>query len=250
MKRTIGVVCLAVVLASGGPARAQQPPAAGDEGGTPRADRQAAPEPKPYDKVITKDAKSDPGVFTVHRVKEKVYYEIPATEFGKDFLWVTQVAKTTLGAGYGGQSAGQRVVRWERRDNRVLLRSVSYDVVADKAEADREGRRRGQLQPDRHGLQRRSRQQGPGRRRRHRRDAPVHDRGARVVDPVAAARARLRRQPRVRRARERVSRQHQRRGHSHLHRSARDGAAVRGRRPRRRCRACRRRRSGRAVTRC
>jgi hypothetical protein len=135
MNRTIGVFCLAAVLATGDLARAQQPPSAGEEGGAPRAaDRQAPPEPKSYDKVITKEAKSDPGVFTVHRVKEKVYYEIPAREFGKDFLWVTQVAKTTLGAGYGGQSAGQRVVRWERRDNRVLLRSVSFDVVADKAE--------------------------------------------------------------------------------------------------------------------
>src|SRR5204863_3138320 len=34
--------------------------------------------------------------------------------------------------GYGGQAAGNRVVRWERKDNRVLLRSVSYDIVADE----------------------------------------------------------------------------------------------------------------------
>jgi hypothetical protein len=49
----------------------------------------------------------------------------------KEFLWVSQIAKTTLGAGYGGQAAGNRVVKWERRGNRVLLRNVSYDVVAD-----------------------------------------------------------------------------------------------------------------------
>lgn len=93
--------------------------------------RDAAPEIKPYDKVITKDAKSDPGVFTVHRIKEKVYYEIPKSELGTDFLWVSQIARTTLGVGYGGQSAGNHVVRWERHANRVLLRSVSYEVVAD-----------------------------------------------------------------------------------------------------------------------
>ncbi|HEX6730703.1 MAG TPA: zinc-dependent metalloprotease, partial [Pyrinomonadaceae bacterium] len=39
--------------------------------------------------------------------------------------------KTTLGAGYGGQAAGNRVVKWERKNNRILLRSVAYDVVAD-----------------------------------------------------------------------------------------------------------------------
>ena len=90
------------------------------------------PDPKPYDKVITKDAKSKSGVFTVHKVKNKTYYEIPASELGKDFLWVSQIARTTLGVGYGGQAAGNRVVRWERHDNRVLLRSVSYDMVADE----------------------------------------------------------------------------------------------------------------------
>lgn len=93
--------------------------------------RDSAPEIKPYDKVITKDAKSDTGVFTVHRIKDKVYYEIPKSELDKDFLWVSQIARTTLGVGYGGQSAGNHVVRWERHGNRILLRSVSYEVVAD-----------------------------------------------------------------------------------------------------------------------
>jgi hypothetical protein len=93
--------------------------------------RDAAPEIKPYDRVITKDAKTDAGVFNVHRVKEKVYYEIPKSELGKDFLWVSQIARTTLGVGYGGQAAGRHVVRWERYNNRVLLRSVSYEIVAD-----------------------------------------------------------------------------------------------------------------------
>jgi hypothetical protein len=47
---------------------------------------------------------------------------------------VSQIAKTTLGAGYGGQAAGNRVVRWERKNNRVLLRNVSYDVLADPSQ--------------------------------------------------------------------------------------------------------------------
>ena len=93
--------------------------------------RDTPPEIRSYDRVITKDAKSDAGIFTVHRLKEKVYYEIPKSELGKDFLWVSQIAQTTLGVGYGGQAAGRHVVRWERHANRVLLRGVSYDVVAD-----------------------------------------------------------------------------------------------------------------------
>ncbi len=92
---------------------------------------QPAPEPQPYEKVITKEAKSKAGVFTVHQVKEKFYYEIPASQLNREFLWVSQIAKTTLGVGYGGQALGNRVVRWERNGNKVHLRDVNYEVVAD-----------------------------------------------------------------------------------------------------------------------
>ena len=75
------------------------PPAggAGQEQRPGRPDQ--SPEPRPYERVITKDAKSDEGVFTIHTIKDKVYYEIPKSELGKEFLWVSQIAKTTLGVG-------------------------------------------------------------------------------------------------------------------------------------------------------
>ncbi len=88
-------------------------------------------EPQPYEKVITKDAKSKSGIFTVHNIKDKYYYEIPKSELNKQFLWNTQIAKTTEGAGYGGQQLASRVVRWELNGNKVNLRSVDYSVVAD-----------------------------------------------------------------------------------------------------------------------
>ncbi len=111
---------------------AQDPPATGtgQEGGG-RGGRAPEPEIRPYDRVVTKEAKSDDGVFTVHRIKDRIYYEIPKDRLGREFLWVSQIAKTTLGAGYGGQAAGNRVVKWERRGDRILLRAVSYDVIAD-----------------------------------------------------------------------------------------------------------------------
>ena len=116
------------------PAAGDSDTAAADDAGPARAERREAPELRPYDRVITKDAKSDPGVFTVHRIRDRVYYEIPKDMLGREFLWVSQIASTTPGAGFGGQAAGNRVVRWERRDRRVLLRSVSYDMVADRAQ--------------------------------------------------------------------------------------------------------------------
>ncbi|HXC69161.1 MAG TPA: zinc-dependent metalloprotease [Pyrinomonadaceae bacterium] len=107
------------------------PPTGGTGQERPFGRQDQAPEPKPYDRVITKEAKSDEGIFTIHTIKEKVYYEIPKNELGKEFLWVSQIAKTTLGVGYGGQAAGNRVVKWERKGNRILLRNIVYDVVAD-----------------------------------------------------------------------------------------------------------------------
>ena len=118
--------------------RAQEPPA--EPPATPAAAAPVLPggrgaaasaEPQPYDKVITKDAKSKTGVFTVHEIKDKYYYEIPKDELNKEFLWNTQIAKTTLGAGYGGQEVTDRVVKWELNGNKVHLRSIDYQLVAD-----------------------------------------------------------------------------------------------------------------------
>src|SRR5688572_21927337 len=107
-------------------------PAAQTPPGPPLGGLGATPVIRPYDRVITKEAKSDDGLFTVHRIGDRLYYEIPTAQLNKEFLWVSQIARTTVGAGQGGQAVGSRVVKWERRGNRVLLRSVSYDIVADR----------------------------------------------------------------------------------------------------------------------
>ncbi len=84
-------LCAAAVLAAQEP----PPPPEGQTPPTPPAGA-ARPgvtppsqEPQPYEKVITKDAKSKKGIFTVHQIKEKYYYEIPKSELGKVFLWNT-----------------------------------------------------------------------------------------------------------------------------------------------------------------
>src|SRR5512144_1551235 len=125
----IAALALSAPIATGAqdPPTTQEPPSGGGRGGG----RMQEPQIRPYDRVITKEAKSDEGLFTVHRIGDRLFYEIAKEKLGREFLWVSQIARTTLGAGYGGQAAGNRVVRWERRGDRVLLRSVSYDVVAD-----------------------------------------------------------------------------------------------------------------------
>ena len=80
--------------------------------------------------MVTADAKTRNGLFKVHRINNRLLFEIPRKELNRDQLLVTEIAKTTLGVGYGGQALGNRVLRWEKRDNRVLLRSMSYEVIA------------------------------------------------------------------------------------------------------------------------
>ena len=106
-------------------------PSAGGPGGPGGASGASDPAPRPYAQVIRGEVKTKAGLFKTHQIGSQLYYEIPASEMGKDLLLVTQIAKTNEGDGYGGQAVDERVVRWERRGNRVLLRSVSYAIVSD-----------------------------------------------------------------------------------------------------------------------
>ncbi len=70
-------------------------------------------------------------MFTVHRIGSKLMFEIPRDQLDKDELLVIEIAKTVLGSGYGGQAVSNGVYRWQRRNDRVYLRAVSYEAMAD-----------------------------------------------------------------------------------------------------------------------
>ncbi len=85
---------------------------------------------QPYSKVITKDAKTDQGLFAVHQVEENFFYEIPDSLFEREMLMVTRISKTAAGLGFGGGKLSEQVLRWQKKDKKVLLRMVSHQVVA------------------------------------------------------------------------------------------------------------------------
>ena len=92
---------------------------------------QAGPaSPQPYNRVVTARAQTKNGLFKVHQIGDRVLFEIPRRQLDKDILLVQEIAQTTLGAGYGGQAAGNRVLRFERRENRIVLRGISYEIMA------------------------------------------------------------------------------------------------------------------------
>ena len=108
-------------------------PATGAEGAPP-AGPGARRGPRPYAQVITARAHTERGGVTVHRVDDRYFFEVPDSLVGRDFLMVTRIAGVPAGSG-GFQSAGsslnERMIRWERVAERVLLRSISTDAVAD-----------------------------------------------------------------------------------------------------------------------
>lgn len=85
---------------------------------------------KPYDKVITKAAETDEGLFLVHRVDDRHFYEIPDSLFNREMLMVSRISKTATGIGFGGGKINTQVLRWEKKPKKVLLRVVSYGNVA------------------------------------------------------------------------------------------------------------------------
>lgn len=93
------------------------------------------PKPKkgdiqPYADVITKEAQSDDGLFTVHKIDDSFFYEIPDHLFDKEMLMVTRISKTASGLGFGGGKQNTQVLRWQKKDKKVVLRVVSYEVFA------------------------------------------------------------------------------------------------------------------------
>jgi hypothetical protein len=96
--------------------------------------------PQPYNRVITRQAKTRRGLFAVHRIDDKLLFEIPAKELNKDMLLVGRYARAAasesdpapgqIGA-FGGDQFGERTLRWERSGNRIILRSPSFDITAD-----------------------------------------------------------------------------------------------------------------------
>ena len=90
---------------------------------------------KPYAQVIKPGAVTDEGLFHVHYVDNKYYFEVPDSLLNKDMLLVSSIAMLPegLGGGYvtAGSNANEQVVRWEKKQDKILLRSVSYGAVAN-----------------------------------------------------------------------------------------------------------------------
>lgn len=89
--------------------------------------------PKAYKDVITAKAVSKTGLFTVHKVEDKYYFEIADSIFGREILSVVRFVKVPAGAGYGGEIANQQTITFEKGpSNNVFLRTITLVNQAEE----------------------------------------------------------------------------------------------------------------------
>lgn len=88
------------------------------------------PTPRPYSSVITPRAHTRKGLFSTHTLGSRLYFEIPAKEFGRDMMLVTTLKGTPAGIGIRGTIGTNALLRFERKENRVLVRAVNYRNVS------------------------------------------------------------------------------------------------------------------------
>lgn len=96
-------------------------------------DKDKKEEKKTYEDIITKDALSSVGLWSTHKVEDKNYFEIPDTLLEQEILVVSRISGFVKGLNFGGagvRSKPQQVIRWQKMDNKILLRAVSYNSVA------------------------------------------------------------------------------------------------------------------------
>ncbi len=88
-----------------------------------------------YEDIITDKAISHTGLFSTHKVEDKNYFEIPDGLLEKELLVVSRISGFVKNLNFGGagvKSRPQQVIRFQKMDENIMMRSVSYSSVAEE----------------------------------------------------------------------------------------------------------------------
>ncbi len=117
-----------------------RPPAAppADTSANPNAPGRTGrtPAPRPYNEVIPSRAVTQAGLFKVHRVDDRWFFEVHDSLLNRDILVVNRISKAAAGgrsgfAGYAGDQIGDNVIQFEKGpNNKLFLKSISYQEMA------------------------------------------------------------------------------------------------------------------------
>ena len=97
--------------------------------------------PKPFKEVITEKAITQKGLFTVHKVEDKYFFEIPDSILNQEIMAVTRFVKVPNNRGvgratYGGELTNEQTIKFEKGpSNNVFMRVITLVSVADTSNA-------------------------------------------------------------------------------------------------------------------
>ena len=97
-----------------------------DDDEKPKAEKKE----KSYSDIITEKAVTDNGLFDVHKIGNKYYYEINDSLLGRDMLMVTRIVNMSKELRLSGHKMSEQVLSWEKFNNNILLKEVSYSNYA------------------------------------------------------------------------------------------------------------------------
>jgi hypothetical protein len=92
--------------------------------------------PKAYNEVITSKAISQKGLFGVHKVDDRWYFEIGDSLLGRDILVVNRISQAPINTragfnGYAGDEINENVIRFIKGpNNKIFLQDISFSVYS------------------------------------------------------------------------------------------------------------------------
>src|SRR5206468_520550 len=88
--------------------------------------------------VITSESVTQSGLFKIHKVGERYYFEMPDSLMNREILVVNRIIKSAANIrskdgfyGYSGDQIGQSIVQFVRSSgNRIFLKQISFQERA------------------------------------------------------------------------------------------------------------------------
>ncbi|HEY0176254.1 MAG TPA: zinc-dependent metalloprotease, partial [Pedobacter sp.] len=98
--------------------------------------------PKAYKQVITAQAKTSLGMFKVHQIGLRYFFEIPDSLLNRDLLVVNRISRSAAGprpqmTGYAGDEIAENVISFQKGpDDRIFLKLMSFDERSSDSTAN------------------------------------------------------------------------------------------------------------------
>ncbi|WP_158557200.1 DUF5117 domain-containing protein, partial [Mucilaginibacter conchicola] len=94
----------------------------------------AKPKAKTYESVINKTFSSYNGLFTVHKNKDTVYFEIPDSILNRDIMMINRLSQSSYGTkAYAGEELDDKTIQFTTGPDSTLR--IIYNLVASEADS-------------------------------------------------------------------------------------------------------------------